>query len=129
MGAMRRGTRRSKGRAQARQGVPEEFEQTVDEAKAVLFVKANDEKTGMAKETLKDAGIRHYSLELLNDVGQPLIDVAQSWIDYMETKTGRCELPQLHFAGGKAFAGLDAIFEADDDGSLKEIAKSVGARK
>eukprot|EP00930_Biecheleria_cincta_P056193 TRINITY_DN42360_c0_g1_i1.p1 TRINITY_DN42360_c0_g1~~TRINITY_DN42360_c0_g1_i1.p1 ORF type:complete len:216 (-),score=44.70 TRINITY_DN42360_c0_g1_i1:70-717(-) len=131
--AMRNRTRRlpsrPRGGVLVRQGVPEEFEQTVEEAKAVLFVKANDEKTDMAKETLKDAGVRHYTLELINEVGQPLIDVATSWIDYMEQKTGSSQLPQIHFAGGKAIAGLDNIFAADDDGSLKELSASVGARR
>jgi len=111
----------------SRNGVQEDFEGGVDSAKVVLFTKASCMKCDMAREVLDSLGVKYAVMELENEIGLDSIGPAREYKDYMETKVGSQELPQVHIKGGKGIAGLDAIFSMQDSGELLEWCKEVRA--
>eukprot|EP00416_Gambierdiscus_australes_P033116 CAMPEP_0171092204 /NCGR_PEP_ID=MMETSP0766_2-20121228/35556_1 /TAXON_ID=439317 /ORGANISM="Gambierdiscus australes, Strain CAWD 149" /LENGTH=182 /DNA_ID=CAMNT_0011550411 /DNA_START=34 /DNA_END=582 /DNA_ORIENTATION=+ len=119
----------SRAGAVPRRGVKEDFEGGVDKARVVLFTKASCMKCEMAKETLTTMGIRFATMEIENELGLDAIGPARAYKDYMETKTGSQDLPQVHVKGGKGVAGLDGIFEKQDSGELLEWAREAGAAR
>mmetsp|Transcript_2879 Transcript_2879/g.3328 ORF Transcript_2879/g.3328 Transcript_2879/m.3328 type:complete len:222 (+) Transcript_2879:85-750(+) len=111
----------------SRQGVKEDFEGGVDQAKVVLFTKACCQRSEMAEETLNSLGIKFATMELENEVGLDSIGPSRAYKDYMESKTGTGELPQVHIRGGIGIGGLDEIFEKQDSGELLEWCTAAGA--
>mmetsp|Transcript_103215 Transcript_103215/g.266827 ORF Transcript_103215/g.266827 Transcript_103215/m.266827 type:complete len:168 (+) Transcript_103215:57-560(+) len=116
----------SRSLSMSRRGVEEDFESGVSGAKAVLFVQEGDQKSDMARETLMSMGVKYNEMELLNQMGQSSIQPSMEYLEYMETKTGTEELPQIHFRGGKAIGGIDNIFDALDSGELLQMFKDAG---
>lgn len=126
-GASLRAASGARAPATIRRGVAEEFEQGVGAARAVLFVQESHQASDMAKETLMAMGVRYNEMELRTAMGQDSIGPATAYLDYMESKTGTIELPQIHFKGGAAIAGIDNIFDAQDSGELLEMFRKAGA--
>mmetsp|Transcript_63524 Transcript_63524/g.186411 ORF Transcript_63524/g.186411 Transcript_63524/m.186411 type:complete len:163 (-) Transcript_63524:251-739(-) len=110
-----------------RRGVEEEFEQGVGAARAVLFVQESHQASDMAKEVVTEMGVRFNEMELKTAMGLDSIGPASDYLVYMSSKTGSTDLPQIHFKGGAAIAGIDNIFDAQDSGELLEMFKKAGA--